>query len=99
MTALSFGYWILDFGWNKTMNDDQKIAKKQAKTQVKAEKKQVQGEGEKVNGFSGPTDSTPAQRSAAAAERQVRLQFWRVAFALVSTLIALATLGMVFFKQ
>ena len=81
------------------MDDNQKTAKKQTKAQVKVEKKQQQaGTVEKFepNGSESPS---PAERSAAAAERQVRLQRWRVAFALISSLIALATLGMVFFKQ
>jgi len=30
---------------------------------------------------------------------QVKLQRWRVAFTLISTLIALATLGILFFRQ
>jgi hypothetical protein len=81
------------------MNDNQKIAKKQAKAQVKTHKKQGQGEREEVNDVNTSTDSSPAERSASAAERQVRLQRWRVAFTLISTLIALATLGILFFKQ
>jgi len=81
------------------MNNDQKITKKQVKAQVKEVKKQGQGEREEVNDVNTSTDPSPAERSASAAERQVRLQRWRVAFTLISTLIALATLGILFFKQ
>jgi len=81
------------------MIDNQKIAKKQAKAQVKVEKKQVQGEGEKVKETRISTSPTPAERSASAAERQVKLQRWRAIFAVISTLIALATLGSILFRQ
>ena len=81
------------------MSDDQKIAKKQAKAEVKTLKKQGQIETVEKSESTVSTDPSPAERSASAAERQVKLQFWRVAFALISTIIALATLGMVFFKQ
>lgn len=82
------------------MNDDnQKIAKKQAKAQVKEVKKQQQAGTVEEFEPDSSTGPSPAERSASAAERQVKLQRWRAVFAVISTLIALATLGMVFFKQ
>jgi len=81
------------------MNNDQKITKKQVKAQVKTSKKQDPLENGKFCESSSSDDLSPAERSASAAERQVRLQRWRVAFTLISTLIALATLGILFFKQ
>ena len=82
-----------------TTKDDQKIAKKQAKAEVKTLKKQEQVETVGKPESTASLDPSAAERSAAAAERQVRLQRWRVAFALISTLIALVTLGIFFFRQ
>jgi len=63
------------------INDDQKIAKKQAKAQVKTIKKQGAVENIKADRSNGSGDPSPAERAATAAERQVKLQRWRVAFA------------------
>ncbi len=74
---------------------DPKIAKKLLKAQVKAEKKRAKLAAESSSAppaaelSSAP--GTPADRSAAAAERQVRLQRWRVAIALLTLAVAAVT--------
>ncbi len=71
---------------------DPKYVKKMAKARVKAAKKRPLTKEIDPAGPDRSDGKTPAERAAAAAERQVALQRWRVAFALVSTLVALATL-------
>jgi len=63
-----------------------KVAAKAAKKAAKAEKKL-----RKKAPAGSPTD-TPAQRSAAAAERQVKLQRYRVCLALITAIVAAAAL-------
>ena len=74
---------------------DPKIAKKLLKAQAKAEKKRAKFAAESP-GAPPPTaeaSSAPgaADRSAAAAERQVRLQRWRVVIALLTLAVAVVT--------
>ena len=78
-----------------------KIAKKAAKAAAKAQKKSLtQSESAPPVGRKDsppPTESegkrlSAAERSAAAAERQVRLQMYRVLIAVVVALVGLATL-------
>ena len=73
--------------------NDPKTAKKRVKAQVKAEKKQAKlttaskaAQGSSLAGTTGAAD-----RSAAAAERQVRLQRWRVVIALLTLAVAVVT--------
>ena len=76
-----------------------KAAKKAAKAQAKLEKKLTKGGAEPVAAQPGSTAAplpateeqrpTPAERSAAAAERQVQLQKYRVWLAIIAALIAL----------
>lgn len=72
--------------------DDPKYLKKMAKARAKAAKK-LKARGS-PNGprSEGDEGRSLAERSAEAAEKQVALQRWRVAFALVSTLVAVITL-------
>jgi hypothetical protein len=76
--------------------DDPKVAKKLAKAAAKAAKKQRQGVqpvGSPPPGAGAPVGGrSPAERSAEAAERQVRLQRWRVLIALLAAVIGLVTL-------
>ena len=81
--------------------EEAKIAKKAAKAAAKAQKKaSVQMDSAPPHEVVEPLPSTgatkeepsPAERSAAAAERQVRLQTYRVLIAVVVALVALATL-------
>jgi hypothetical protein len=76
--------------------EDPKVAKKMAKAAAKAAKKKA-----KIDPVSGPPADTgpacgggrsPAERSAEAAERQVALQRWRVVLAVLTAIIALASL-------
>ncbi len=76
-----------------------KAAKKRAKARFKIEKRLAK-EGEagdhansRAEGAFGEKMITPAERSAAAAERQVRLQWLRVVIALAAVIIALASLS------
>lgn len=81
--------------------DATKAAKKAAKAQAKLQKKLTKVGGgqagteptEAVVAPRASTDSgpTPAERSAAAAERQVRLQRYRVWFAFLMVFVAVAT--------
>ena len=68
--------------------EDPKVAKKRAKAAAKVAKKDKRSP---VTADYGD-GKTPAERAAAAAERQVALQRWRVALAVIAALIALATL-------
>jgi hypothetical protein len=78
-----------------------KIAKKAAKAAAKAQKKSL-AQSESASPIeskeppppvaSGENGLSPAERSAAAAERQVRLQTYRVLIAVVVALVTLATL-------
>jgi cobalamin biosynthesis Mg chelatase CobN len=83
------------FSMNAT-EEDPKIAKKMAKAAAKAAKKRA-----KTDPIPGPSAEagtarqggrTPAERAAQAAERQVALQRWRVAFAVITAIIALGSL-------
>lgn len=81
-------------------NDDvAKAAKKAAKAQAKIEKKLAKkgvGEAPPAPGTAGLPGAkpgpTPAERSAAAAERQARLHGYRMWISLAAALVALATL-------
>ncbi len=78
------------------MGDKQaKVAKKLAKAAAKAAKKrrgQAGVAGERPAGeVRGADGLTPAERAAAAAEQQVRLQRWRVILAALSAAVGLAT--------
>jgi len=79
-----------------TDKEQAKIEKKLAKSLVKEEKartKASQTNAANSAGSPAPSSSpTPAERSAAAAERQVRLQSYRVWFAALGVIIAIATL-------
>ena len=75
-------------------SDDAKTEKKAAKALVKREKKRASQTS--VEQADEPTPPTPAERSAAAAERQVRLQSYRVWFAAIGVIIAIATLLVTF---
>ena len=67
---------------------DPKAAKKVAKALAKAAKKEVAARTPDAQ----PADGlSPAERAAAAAERQVSLQRWRVVLAALAAVIALAT--------
>lgn len=70
----------------------QKQAKKAAKTAAKAAKKGGAGVTSPAPAASTAGHRTPAERSAAAAEKQVKLQRLRVLFAVLSGLIALGSL-------
>jgi ferric-dicitrate binding protein FerR (iron transport regulator) len=63
-----------------------KVAKKERKLAVKQAKKQAEASPE------APAGPTPAERSAAAAERQVRLQRLRVVLAFLGVAVAAAML-------
>jgi len=82
-----------------------KAEKKRAKAEMKAAKKRPAAGG--AEGTSGavtpvpvsPGMVSPAERSARAAETQVKLQRWRILFALLGFAVALATLAwMIFFR-
>ena len=68
--------------------DGPKHAAKQAKKQAKADLKRQK----KLSGSVGSAAPNPAERSAAAAERQVALQRFRVWLALVMALVAVTAL-------
>ncbi len=85
------------------MSAEAKTAKKLAKAAAKAAKK-----GGAVSATAGNTaapaagsngELTPAERAAAAAEKQVRLQHWRVILAGVSVLVGLITLLIMWARQ
>lgn len=80
--------------------DAAKAAKKAAKSRAKINKKlsKEQRGAPPTEACTAPRDPgpTPAERSAAAAERQVRLQRFRVWISLTAALIALATLLVTF---
>ncbi len=79
---------------------DAKIAKKQAKAAAKAAKKGVMSARDvAVSRAGGSGALTPAERAAAAAEKQVRLQHWRVILAGVSVLVGLITLLIMWARQ
>ena len=69
---------------------DAKALKKSLKAQVKLAKKNT-GTAQTA-GDASASGSTPAERSAAAAEKQVRLQRWRVILALAGVAIGVATI-------
>ncbi len=71
-----------------------KVEKKLAKSLVKEEKARAKANQAIAPGPApAPSSSpTPAERSAAAAERQVKLQSYRVWFAALGVIIAIATL-------
>ncbi len=75
--------------------DTAKFAKKAAKAQTKIEKKRVklQDASHSSSARNTTIDYEPvaAQRSAAAAEKQVRMQWYRVLIALLTLAVALAT--------
>ena len=74
---------------------DPKVAKKLLKAQAKAQKKRAKLAaglpGAPPPVAEGTSAPGAADRSAAAAERQVRLQRWRVAIALLTLLVAAVT--------
>jgi hypothetical protein len=70
----------------------QKTLKKLAKAEAKTAKKVSPAAIQPAIDASGPDEPTPAERSAAAAERQLIWHRWKVIFAGVSALIALITL-------
>lgn len=80
--------------------DRHKLAKKEAKAELKRQKKQhklgtqpaVAERPAATPNAPSPPGISPAERSAAAAERQVRLQQHRVWLALATALIAILTL-------
>ena len=65
-----------------------KLDKKAAKARAKSTEVAVGAPAAAADHAAGPS---PAERSAAAAERQVRLQRWRVILALAAMLVALLT--------
>lgn len=67
--------------------EDPKVAKKRAKAAAKAAKKGLHAPQSVAFG----DGKSPAERAAAAAERQVALQRWRVILGIVGALIAIAT--------
>ena len=69
--------------------DETKIQKKLAKSEAKTAKKMPEAHGPDAAFRSG---ESPAERSAAAAEKQLSLHRWKVIFAGVSVLIALVSL-------
>ena len=76
---------------------DHKFLKKLAKAKVKASKKASSSPGETVPTPSviesqTSADCSPAERSADAAEKQLQLHRWKVAFGAISALIALVSL-------
>ena len=87
-----------------TSPQDAKSAKKATKARLKIEKKAAKAATKKAPGAAGtasaidrpaegvPAGPSPAERSAAAAERQVRLQHWRVILAVAGVIVALVTL-------
>ena len=78
---------------------DPKVAKKIAKAAAKAAKKGASAGSPPAAEPSAPAGGqTPAERSAAAAERQVALQRWRVILAVVAAAIALITLLVMVFR-
>ena len=78
--------------------DELKIRKKLAKAEAKAAKKGASSPDETEQAISAARGKTPAERSAEAAERQLRLHRWKVAFAAISALVALATLILLLLK-
>jgi len=79
-------------------NNKAKIEKKLAKARLKEAKKRAKGNASTapVGDGSLASSPTPAERSAAAAEKQVRLQSFRVWFAALGVIIALGTLLITF---
>jgi hypothetical protein len=69
--------------------DETKIQKKLAKAEAKTAKKVPEAVDQPVTGAG---DVSPAERSAAAAEKQLALHRWKVIFAAASALIALVSL-------
>ncbi len=89
----------------KTSPQGAKSAKKATKARLKIEKKAAKAATKKAPPGATAAASTierppervpagpsPAERSAAAAERQVRLQHWRVFLAVAGVIVALVTL-------
>lgn len=70
----------------KALKKSLKAEIKQAKKSAKIQQATAASAAEKSDGL------TPAERSAAAAEKQVRLQRWRVVLAVAGVLVAAATL-------
>ena len=73
-------------------NDEQKSLKKLVKAEAKTAKKAPHPGIQSAPAVSSPEELTPAERSAAAAEKQLNLHKWKVIFAGVSALVALVTL-------
>lgn len=71
--------------------DQAKADKKAAKARLKAEKKAAKASSHIPPTAGGGDGSSPAERAAAAAEKQVSLQRFRVLFALLMFLVATAT--------
>ena len=72
--------------------EEAKIQKKLAKAEVKAAKGGGSPLGQAVSGQPTVAGMTPAERSAEAAEKQLQLHRWKVAFGAISALIALVSL-------
>jgi hypothetical protein len=72
--------------------DEQKTLKKLVKAEAKTAKKTSHADIQSAPAVSSSEELTPAERSAAAAEKQLVLHRWKVIFAGVSALIALVTL-------
>ncbi len=66
----------------------EKAAKKEAKAEAAARAAEAGGNGANAT----PDPNSPAERSAWAAERKVRLEQWRTVFAAVTALAALITI-------
>ena len=72
--------------------DEQKVLKKLAKSRTKAAKKAPDASSQSVPDVQSDGRATPAERSAAVAEKQLSLHRWKVIFAAASALIALVSL-------
>jgi cobalamin biosynthesis Mg chelatase CobN len=86
-----------------TNEQNPKVAKKLAKAAAKAAKKQSaapnSGPGRAGAARTYVAGDSPAERAAAAAERQVALQRWRVVLAVVTAIIALGSLLVVWWAR
>ena len=76
--------------------DETKIQKKLAKAETKTAKKIPGPVDQPADDWDG---SSPAERSAAAAEKQLSLHRWKIIFAAASALIALVSLIVLFLKS
>ncbi|MGD8353270.1 MAG: hypothetical protein PVJ01_03815 [Pseudomonadota bacterium] len=79
--------------------NDQKVSKKIAKAAAKAAKKGLHPPAGTASPELVEAGKTPAERSADAAEKQLKVHKWRLIFAVFSVLVALGSLLVLLYRN